>query len=265
MASIIALKKKNPVFLCARGGMRSASVSSLAASFGIDCFRIINGYKGYRNWVVSNLETITETLPPLVILQGLTGAGKTRVIKLIDNSIDLEGMAGHRSSLFGAIGLEPVSQKRFESRLLHSLIRLKDSQWILVEGESRKIGNLHIPDRFFSLMRASRAVYLDTPIEKRIEIILEEYAGAATLDEVAPIIEDLKGRIGGEAARNLLDLFSSGDLTGFARALLQKYYDPLYSHTIKNLDYLFKVEYTHDREVADKISHELSCVFQPGK
>jgi tRNA 2-selenouridine synthase len=163
MHSILEHKNKNLLVMCARGGMRSGSLVSLLDSLGLPVYKIEQGYKGYRRFVIDSLRSL-KLDAPLFVLQGLTGSGKTEVIRRIRHTIDLEDMAGHRSSVFGGIDNVQRTQKRFESLLLDRFRGLERAPYILIEGESRKIGNLHIPDVLFEFMKRSPVVYLDTPI-----------------------------------------------------------------------------------------------------
>ena len=240
------------VIYCARGGMRSRSLAGLLDSLGMPVYRLLEGYKGYRGFVNRYFEEL-EKIPPVFVLQGLTGAGKTLVLHEIQNSIDLEGMAGHRSSIFGAVGLEQRSQKYFESQLLKRLRDLKGEQYIVIEGESQKIGNLHIPDRLFRIMRNSPAILIDTGMEKRIDIIVDEYSESCTEDIIKPLVTSLMTKIGRTATEELLTLFQEGNLREFTRILLEDYYDPRYLHTLKDMKFLAEVENTGPAETALKV------------
>ncbi|MSR86470.1 tRNA 2-selenouridine(34) synthase MnmH, partial [Candidatus Woesearchaeota archaeon] len=131
------LKEKRIIVYCWRGGMRSGSVVGLLQSLKFDVVQLENGYKDYRRFVREQLDRVH--IPSLVILYGLTGSGKTEILGKIKNSIDLEGLAQHRGSIFGDIGLTQRSQKMFESLLLKRLIELQQEKVVFIEGESRRI------------------------------------------------------------------------------------------------------------------------------
>jgi len=157
VGSFMQYRDRNIVIMCARGGMRSGSLAALLDSLGMPVFRLRDGYKGYRRHVAGQLASIL--LPaPLFVLQGLTGTGKTEIIRKLPYAIDLEGMAGHRSSVFGGIGIAQKSQKRFESLLCDRIRGLAGAPGIVIEGESRKIGNLHLPPSLYELMRCSPSI-----------------------------------------------------------------------------------------------------------
>ena len=192
---IAGVNDKEIIIYCARGGMRSGAVASLINSLGIKTYRINEGYKSFRKMVMDRLSTI-KIEPEIFVLQGLTGAGKTEIIRLIPNSVDLEDMAGHRSSLFGGIGLKQNSQKGFETLLWQKLEELKNEDYILFEGESKKVGNLHIPENIFSQMREAPAIYIETSIERRIEIIKKEYTGFNEDERILKTVNTLKRKLG---------------------------------------------------------------------
>jgi len=234
-------KNKNIIIYCARGGMRSLSVASLLSSLGMTVFRIIRGYKGYRRHVNESLASLTITTP-LIVLQGLTGTGKTEILHMMENTIDLEGMAGHRSSIFGGIGLSQSSQKYFESQLLQRIHDLKTAPYIIIEGESQKIGNLHIPDTFFRIMRNSKAVLINTDMERRIDIITGEYAHYSNARVINDIVMTLTTKLGSKNVDLLISLYREGNIREFTRLLLEKYYDPRYVHSMNRMSYIGTVD-----------------------
>lgn len=238
--SLSEVKDRQIIIYCARGGMRSGAVASLINSLGIKVFRIRDGYRAFRKTVMDGLSTITIK-PQIFVLQGLTGAGKTEILRITQNSADLEDMAGHRSSLFGSIGLKQKSQKRFETLLWLKLEELKDRDFILFEGESKKIGNLHIPDNIFRQMREAPAIYIETPVERRVEIIKREYAGFNEDERILKTVNSLRRRLGSVKTDTLIELYTRRDLDEFIKILLLDYYDLLYRHTLDKFDYLARI------------------------
>jgi tRNA 2-selenouridine synthase len=243
---------RNLVIGCARGGMRSGAVASLLESLGISTFRLKDGYKSYRRHVLGILNNISIK-PRLFILQGLTGAGKTEIIKYIKNSIDIEGLAGHRSSVFGAIGLEQSSQKAFETGFCSGLLRLSSEAYMVFEGESRKVGNLHIPDNIFMQMRKAPAIFIDTPIERRVEIIKKEYDRFHEHEKVIKIVRSLKHKISAAKIDRLIELYTSGKIDEFIEILLTDYYDALYGYTLKKMSYIDTLVNNNSEETAGQV------------
>jgi len=250
--SLTEIKDKEIIIYCARGGMRSGAVASLINSLGIKTYRIIDGYRSYRKMVMDRLSEMTVN-PRMFVLQGLTGAGKTEILRLIPNSVDLEAMAGHRSSLFGSIGLKQNSQKRFETLLWLRLEELKNEDFVLFEGESKKIGNLHIPENIFRQMREAPAIYIETPIEKRIEIIRKEYTGFDEDERILKTVNSLKSKLGGEKTDTLVKLYSQGNIDEFIKILLLDYYDSLYRHTLDKFDYIARIENNNSPGASAKV------------
>ncbi|MDY6967977.1 MAG: tRNA 2-selenouridine(34) synthase MnmH [Spirochaetota bacterium] len=237
VANIKKINDKDIVIYCFRGGMRSSSLASLLSSLGIPVYKLKTGYKGYRRYVSSRLDSI-EIKPKVFVLQGLTGTGKTLILRRLKNSIDLEDMAGHRSSVFGGIGLHPNSQKMFESLLLSKIDKLNNSEYVIFEGESRKIGNLFIPDKILKLIHDSPKILIEATIQRRVEILLKEYTHKMDNDEIISITESLSDRLGRKDTDILIKLFRDGELFEFTRLLLLKYYDPLYRHSLEKMDFL---------------------------
>lgn len=247
--SLMEYRDRNIVIYCARGGMRSGSVAALVNSLGISTCRITDGYKSYRRYVNSFLETV-RVEQRLFVLQGFTGAGKTEIISHIENSIDLEQMAGHRSSVFGAIGLCQKSQKHFETEICKRLKELEQQRYIVIEGESQKVGNLHIPQNIFRQMRGAPVIYIDTPIERRVEIIRKEYARFNEHEKILGTVASLRNRLGSKKTDELTALYNSGKIDGFIEMLLVDYYDKLYSHTLDRFNYIAVIKNNNSEEAA---------------
>lgn len=250
--SLTEIKDKQIIIYCARGGMRSGAVASLISSLGIKTFRIIDGYRSFRKMVMDDLSTITIK-PKMFVLQGLTGAGKTEILKLTPNSVDLEDMAGHRSSLFGAIGLKQNSQKRFETLLWQKLKELEDKDFVLFEGESKKIGNLHIPENIFVQMRKAPAIYIDTAIERRVAIIKKEYTGFNEDERILKTVNSLRSKIGQVKTDLLIELYNQDNIDEFIKILLLDYYDTLYRHTLDKFEYLATINNTDSVETSKNV------------
>ncbi len=227
---------KEIVVMCARGGMRSGSLVSLLGSLGMTVYKLVDGYKGYRRYVAEQIESLSMEAP-LFVLQGLTGSGKTEIIRRVPHAIDLEDMAGHRSSVFGGIDQKQKTQKRFESLILERIHSLAHCPYVIIEGESRKIGNLHLPASLHRLMKNSPAIYLDTPLERRVEIIFNEYRSHCNDENIPNIVRSLESKLGRKNIDTLLGLYAQGNLQEFIRLMLIKYYDPLYQYSLDKASY----------------------------
>ncbi len=262
--SFMQYRERSIVLLCARGGMRSGSLGSLLNSLGLRVFKLEDGYKGYRRHVRERLQNLTMPAP-LFVLQGLTGSGKTEIIRNFPWSIDLEEMAGHRSSVFGSIGIVQKSQKRFESLLLDRLRSLQGAPYCLIEGESRKIGDLHIPESLYEIMATSPVIYCDTPLERRVDIIYDEYHPHCDDRNIPAIVKSLYPKLGRGTIDHLLELYGSGDIREFIRIMLEKYYDPLYRHSLQRKDFIATVRNTSTTGAIDELKKHVAAYQWPDK
>ena len=221
---------------CWRGGMRSLAITSFLNLAGIPARQLSGGHKGFRRMIVAYFERCQW--PPIYVLRGLTGVGKTRVLHALSRQnlpvVDLEGLANHRGSAFGALGLQPQpSQKMFEALLWDRLDRLNDEKFLLTEGESLHIGRLMVPKRFHQAMQVQTSLWLTASLETRTQIILEEYPALDQLrEQFEKPLASLKERLGKEKLNELKDLLKRGEWHSLVRELMVYYYDPLYLHTL---------------------------------
>lgn len=241
--SIIESSKKIPLIYCARGGDRSGVVATFLAMENTYVFRLSGGYKAYRSYVLNYFNTVFKR--KIKVLYGLTGTGKTEVLNELKKYnlpvIDLEGLANNRGSVFGHIGLgKQPGQKRFDTLLFDALSEL-DEDYIIVEGESKKIGRLYIPEQFYDKMIFGDAYLIECSIELRIKRIIDEYGGYLTKnkDELIRSLEVLKVQLGNDKIKELISKFNSGYLNEVVEYLLINYYDILYEKNRKtNKKYL---------------------------
>lgn len=225
---------------CWRGGMRSGAIAWLLDLYGFKVYSLAGGYKKFRNWII---EAFTYTYP-LQILGGYTGSGKTYVIQALQQQnhhvIDLEGLAMHKGSAFGSIGLPPQpSQEMFENLLgleLHKIHQGEDLQPIWVEDESQRIGLVNIPPPLWISMRTSPVYYLDIPFEERLKHIVAEY-GSLDQQRMLDAISRIQKRLGGLETKLAMQNLQEGDVAGAFRILL-KYYDKWYEKGLQNRENL---------------------------
>jgi len=229
------------VVYCWRGGMRSKTITELAGQLGHAVFQLDSGYKSYRRYVRERLEKF-DLKPKLIVLHGLTGSGKTEILKHFRDSLDLEDIAKHRSSVFGAIGLTPSTQKMFESILFKELSEKNDRDYLLIEGESRRIGNSIMPYFLNKAMRKGINIRVECSFKSRIRRSKETYLGDDShWETVKSIVLSLKNRLGKRTTEELLKLMDNHDKDKFVEQLLLKYYDPLYEYSIDNIDYEHRI------------------------
>lgn len=173
LATFEPFRGRRLLVYCARGGMRSQATVRALHGRGLAAETLPGGYKAYRQHLAA---LFAQGLPPqLFVLQGFAGAGKTRLLQLLPNALDLEAAAQHRSSLFGAVGLRPRSQQHFEAALGQALSSLRGDCPVWVEGESRRIGRVILPQGLWQAMCAAPALWLETSLETRAQRIVEEY------------------------------------------------------------------------------------------
>ncbi|MCZ6597033.1 MAG: tRNA 2-selenouridine(34) synthase MnmH [Planctomycetota bacterium] len=244
----LAEPPERPVLLyCWRGGLRSRSVTALVRELGLErAVALEGGYKGWRRHVMESLAAFEP--PPVFVLRGLTGVGKTLVLRELERirpgwTVDLEALAGHRGSILGMVGLEPCSQKAFETRLCARLAAGFPGPCVL-EGESRKIGDAVLPARVWEALDGGVNVLLETPLEGRVDVLIADYLACqenrAMLREQLPFIEERLGR--SKWSGELVRLLDGGRERELVRVLLERYYDPLYRHSETGRTYATKAD-----------------------
>ncbi|NOQ42699.1 MAG: tRNA 2-selenouridine(34) synthase MnmH [Desulfuromusa sp.] len=244
------------IVFCWRGGMRSLAMTSFMNLAGIPAQQLLGGHKGFRRKVLDYFEQ--QQWPPVFVLRGLTGTGKTRVLQQLQEMdypvVDLEGLANHRGSAFGALGLEPQpSQKKFEALLWARLEELQESPYLVTEGESLHIGRVMVPKPFHQAMQTQTSLWITASLDVRTQIILEDYPALDQLKEqFERPINALKERLGGKVVTEFLELLDSGEWDKLVRELMVRYYDPLYLHTLPERRVEIELETVEDatREVA---------------
>ncbi len=220
------------IILCARGGLRSLRFSQLLESHGFQVYRLEGGYKSYRRAVLSSFSRPL----PLVILGGRTGCGKTDILKELEKAdeqiIDLEGIAVHRGSAFGGIGMDEQPSAEFFENLLFEKIRTLDhARRIWVEDESLNIGMVFMPNDFYEVMKAAPLVFVDTSLENRVERLCREY-GAAGMAPLKESLDRIRKRLGGENHQKAQRALEEGDMET-AAAIALGYYDKCYDYSMK--------------------------------
>ena len=223
------------IVFCWRGGDRSRTMATFFDLAGISARQIEGGHKAFRRHVLDYFEE--GRWGRLLVLRGLTGVGKTLALNRLKQDgypvIDLEGLANHRGSAFGNLGLAPQpGQKLYETLLWDELRHIAPDGYALVEGESRHIGRVALPKRLYDAMQTEKSIWLHTDIETRIKCILDDYPARDEMkEEFARPIQAIKERLGGEAVSKMLALLEAGEWEELVRELMVRYYDPLYQHT----------------------------------
>ncbi len=223
------------VVFCWRGGMRSLAMTSFLNLGGIPARQLSGGHKAFRRQVIDYFEQ--TDFGKVLVVRGLTGVGKTLLLhRLAAESypvIDLEGLANHRGSAFGGLGLgEQPGQKMFEARLWDRLEECRGSDYLLTEGESRHIGRLVVPPRFYKALQEQPSLWVDAALDYRVRVILDDYPARDDLTAAfEPPLRALKERLGNSSVAALLKLLHEKRWEELTRQLMVDYYDPLYMHT----------------------------------
>ena len=229
---------------CWRGGLRSRIAQSWLEKEGIAVPRVAGGYKTLRRACLATLEGAAGDSKRWLVLAGRTGSGKTRVASGLANAIDLEGLANHRGSAFGALPGGQPTPIAFENALAVAYLK-HDAPTLILEDESRTIGRLALPAAWHERMGAAPLALLEATTEERIRNIGSEYVEQPLAGGVSP--EDLHGRLaesldrirkrlGGDRharIRAALDEgFGNGGHEQWIRLLLEWYYDPMYDYQL---------------------------------
>lgn len=230
---------------CWRGGMRSGVVAWMLDLFGYKVCTLNKGYKAFRSLVLSSFSEPKR----LVILGGKTGSAKTAVIQQLHQQsqqvIDLEQLACHKGSAFGALGeTSPPSQEQFENDLFMKFRETNAAIPVLLEDESQRIGPVNIPNALWAQMRGAPVLYLEIPFKERLQHLVKTYGGFALEDLKASTLR-IRKRLGGLQTTNTIQLLENGDYSSAFSILLQ-YYDRTYMRATeqRNATLIRRVEST---------------------
>ena len=224
----------SPLIYCWRGGKRSNSLALVLDQIGFKVEVLEGGYKAFRGAVLQTLPELARGLRYRVVC-GPTGSGKTRLLAALAEAgaqvLDLEALASHRASVLGSIPGQPQpGQKRFETLLWTALRSMDPAREVFVESESKKVGNLAVPEALMETMRGSPCVRLELPQDERVALLMEDYAfftrdGALLCDRL-DALTTLRGKavVGAWKTR-----VQAGQMAEVVRDLLDVHYDPGYA------------------------------------
>lgn len=230
----------HPLVYCWRGGQRSNSLALVLGQIGFRVGLVEGGYKAFRTAILAQLPELAQRLSYRVVC-GPTGSGKTRLLQALEAAgaqvLDLEALASHRSSVLGLIPGQPQpTQKRFDTLVWDKLRGFDPARPVYVESESKKVGNVAVPEALIAAMRASECLRLDLADEERVRLLLEDYAFFSTdpgfFCQRLDALVQLRGR---EQVQAWQAQVRAGDIEPVVRELLLKHYDPGYaSSTARN-------------------------------
>ena len=227
-----------PLVYCWRGGKRSGSLALILDQIGFNVTLVDGGYKAFRAALVADLPQLAAQFDYRVIC-GTTGSGKTRLLQALATQgaqvLDLEALANHRSSVLGLIpGTPQPTQKAYDSLIWAALKSFDSSRPVYIESESKKVGNVAIPEGLITAMRAAPCLQLDLNDDERVELLLEDY------DFFVKDIEFFCDRLGALTQARGKDVVSNwqarsrgGDVASVVRELLTGHYDPVYLQSMK--------------------------------
>lgn len=226
-----------PLVYCWRGGGRSGSLVHVLRQVGWDAVRLDGGYKAFRRQVVADLETLPERFRYHVIC-GATGSGKSRLLEALARRdaqvLDLEVLAAHRGSVLGELPEAPQpTQKSFETALWTTLSSFDPARPVYVESESKKVGNLRVPEHLIERMRGSRCFRLEADEAARVALLMEDYAHfVAHPAALAAKLECLQPLHGEERIAAWKAHLERGEWDALVRDLLASHYDPAYRRSL---------------------------------
>lgn len=225
-----------PLVYCWRGGQRSGALATVLDQIGFTVHVLEGGYQAFRRQVVADL----QALPPLSlrVLCGRTGSGKSRLLGALREAgaqvLDLEALACHRGSVLGLVPGQPQpSQKAFETQLWQSLRSFDPARPVFLEGESRTIGRLRIPELLLERLRQAPCLQVQMPLSARVELLLQDYAHfSADLPAFCERLSALRELRGAAVVERWQDLASNGQLALVVQELLEQHYDPIYERSM---------------------------------
>lgn len=259
---------KNPkaMIYCFRGGSRSSIAQEWISKYrNHEIIKLEGGHKAFRNYLINELDPSIQTSKP-IILSGFTGTGKTILLNQLENSIDLEGIANHRGSTFGRYSTPQPTQINFENNLAYRLIQHREKSYshMILEDEGGNVGNNFLPKPLAAHFNTGSLVILDSPVEDRINLTLQEYVinsqseyikqyGNETLGMaewfkyLSDSITRVKKRLGSERFNQIYSYFETAytnQLTtgnyethkDWIRFFLIDYYDPMYQYQLDKTD-----------------------------
>lgn len=262
VAEIASHAGDRPILVyCWRGGLRSKTTATILDLTGYRAVQLTGGYKAFRQLVSAYFDNLVPPAP-LVVIHGMTGIGKTTLLELLKTRghtvIDLEGLACHRGSAFGALGLsqDHLTQKRFETDLWQAFRNAPPGKPIILEGESRRIGKLLLPGVLYDVMRESIKVWCTATLETRVKRLIGEYGKGEFKEGMTHALNRISRKLGGDNHRELLGFLERWELEPFMAGLMERYYDKLYYRT-KEWTEEFALSLEDFETAADTLEREL--------
>jgi tRNA 2-selenouridine synthase len=257
----VDFKTRNPSawLYCFRGGMRSQIAAKMLSERGVAIDIVPGGYKALRRFSIETIEQAAQR--PIILVGGNTGSGKTKLIQLLQNGLDLEGRSNHKGSSFGKQVTPQPRQIAYENQIAIDLLEIEQqANSLVIEDESRSIGAISVPLPLFTAMTQAPMVVIDDPLELRYQRLLSEYCTEMYRDFVAALGEDagqqgyseflhrglfgIRKRLGTQMHQQMdaaldgaiKEQFASGRIDchlNWIAPLLSHYYDPMYQYQLE--------------------------------
>ncbi|MGL5772717.1 MAG: tRNA 2-selenouridine(34) synthase MnmH [Bacteroidales bacterium] len=261
-----ALAKSAPVYIyCWRGGMRSGSMAWLFRTAGLQVYRLTGGYKAYRS---SFLEEVLPQIWKIIVLGGPTGSGKTAILEQLtlegEQVLDLESLANHKGSAFGALGQPDQPSTEHFTNLIHEKFRTFDPEKpVWCEGESHSVGRVYIPKELYDQMQISPFIYLSIPKVVRLKRIVEEY-GRFDAESLIESFRKIERRMGGQHVKAAIEFIRDNKIEE-AASLGLDYYDKSYNNAIeknRSITYTHSVETDCPNQTAKELKQLAKEIYQ---
>ncbi|NEP18002.1 MAG: tRNA 2-selenouridine(34) synthase MnmH [Leptolyngbya sp. SIO4C1] len=230
-AKALTAKKQVRVH-CWRGGMRSGSMAWLLETDGFEVATLAGGYKAYRRWV----RQVLAKPQAIIVLGGMTGTAKTEILHALrhygEQVLDLEGLANHRGSSYGALGLPPQpSTEQYENLIAAQWRDFQPQQPVWIEAESRRVGTCRVPDEVMTQMEQAHTLEITRTVEERLALLVKLY-GQADTEELVAATERVRKRLGGQRTQAAVQHIRAGNLKAAVEIVLT-YYDRTYRYDLE--------------------------------
>lgn len=227
-----------PLVYCWRGGNRSGAMAHILAKIGWPAMQLEGGYREYRQEIIKQLDALANQ-HRFAVICGTTGSGKSRLLTSLAKAgaqvLDLENLAAHRGSVLGGLPDEDQpSQKLFESRIWNVLRDCSPNQIIFVESESKKIGNVRVPELLMEKIRSSECIRLTLDTSERVKLLLEDYPHLSRdTEQLMALLSHLTPLHGHAKMRQWHSLAQTNQIATLVESLLVEHYDPAYLKSIE--------------------------------
>ena len=227
-----------PLVYCWRGGKRSGALATVLEQIGFRVHVLEGGYREFRRAVVAELETLPARYDWRVVC-GPTGSGKSRLLAELARQgaqvLDLETLANHRGSVLGLVpGSTQPTQKAFDTAVWRALRGFEPTRPVFVESESKKVGDLRVPEALIASMRAAACLWLELPIDQRVALLIDDYDFfVRDTDAFCARLDALRVLRGNEVVNGWQEAASAGRTASVVRDLLTAHYDPIYLESMR--------------------------------